>query len=265
MINDLKIIKDNYIYLDSNSYSKVLPKVREMVINFIDHPLNPSSIHYLGQQANGFVEDTRDCLKKYLNCKNDYDVIFTSGGSEANNLAIERANFGDFDLHICSAAEHKSVLYPIQNKRNFLIASVDSCGNIDLEKLIEILKNNQNKKIFLSIIYVNNETGVINNLSEIVKHVRLVHDNVVIHSDIAQGLGKLRDLNDLDFQKLDIDLATVIGYKFGAMVGAGALIYRKTIAMKPMILGGSQEYNLRAGTENVMAIYSMQKKCSLHF
>ena len=292
----IPIIQNNYIYFDANSGNQILPEVKQMVINFMDHPLNPSSIHYLGQQANGFIEDTRDCLKQYLNLKNDYGVIFTSGGSEANNLAIcgvESDNINNntkehivrhspelphasagipsassgsfdskytnnFDLYICTAAEHKSVLYPIKTKKNFIIASITKDGIVNLERLIKIIEENKDKKIFLSLIYINNETGAINNLVEIVRQVRSVANNIVIHSDMGQAVGKLPDLNDLDFQKLDVDLATIIGYKFGAMVGAGALIYRKNLTIKPMILGGSQEYDLRAGTENVMAIYSMK-------
>jgi cysteine desulfurase len=326
----MPIINKNYIYLDSNSCNQILPEVKNMIIDFIDHPLNPSSIHYLGQQANGFIEDTRDCLKQYLNLKNDYGVIFTSCGSEANNLAVngvksinnndftifsydeeelvpdelnnsinyhslsdtesntvtflntnkvmnkvnDEKNYmarndvyplheinisnNNFDLYICTASEHKSILQTIKAKKKFIIAPITKNGILNLERLIKIIEENKSKKIFLSLIYINNETGAINNLVEIVKQIRSFHNNIVIHSDMGQAVGKLRDLNDLDFQKLDVDLATIIGYKFGAMIGAGALIYKKNLIITPMILGGSQEYSLRAGTENVLAIYSIK-------
>ena len=244
---------ENYIYLDFNSSGKILPQVLTMMENFAKHPMNPSSTHYLGQIANGLIEDTRDFLKEYLGCKNNYHCLFVGSGSEANNLAI---NYIDdcFDLHICSGGDHKSILEPISRKQNFIIAQIDENSLINEGKLLEILELNQDKRIFLSMICANNETGAINDLKNLIKKIRFIHKNIVIHSDMAQAIGKVQ----IDLRDLDLDLATIIGYKFGGLIGSAGLIYKKNIKLKPMIFGGSQESNLRAGTENVLAIYSMK-------
>jgi cysteine desulfurase len=249
-------MSDDLIYLDSNSYCPILPEVYNFAINNLNTPLNPSSLHSLGQVANSLVEETRDSILNYINSSN-HKVLFTSCGSEANNLAILGLK-KNFDLYICTAAEHKSIIQPIKQTRNFLILDVDQDGCPNLDTLEAVLKQNLDKKIFLSTIYVNNETGVINNLETIIPKLRLIHNNLTIHSDMGQAFGKLEDLSNLDFKKLDLDLATLIGYKFGSMPGASALIYRSDIEIKPMIFGGSQEYNLRAGTENTVAIHSIK-------
>jgi cysteine desulfurase len=246
------VFPKDYIYLDFNSSGRVLPEVLEMTNDFLIHPLNPSSTHYLGQIASGLIEDTRDFLKDYFNCSN-HNCLFLGSGSEANNLAINYID-QEFDLYICSGGDHKSVYQTISNKKNHIVASIDKNSLIDSENLIDIIQKNKEKRIFLSIIYANNETGAINDLKNLIKEIRLVHNEVIIHSDIAQAIGKIKiDINDLD-----LDLATIIGYKFGGLIGSAALIYRKNIKLKSMIYGGSQESNLRAGTENAVSIYSMR-------
>ncbi len=246
------IFPEQYIYLDYNASGLPLLEVLNMVNDFAKHPLNPSSTHYLGQIANGLIEDTRDFLKEYLSC-NHYNCLFVSSGSEANNLAINCID-EDFDLYLCSNGEHKSVFEPISRKENFIAVPIDENSLINQEKLIEIISQNQNKKIFLSIIYANNETGAINDLKEIIKKIRSIHNQIIIHSDMAQAIGKVK----IDIKDLDLDIATIIGYKFGGLIGSASLIYKKNIKLKPMIYGGSQESNLRAGTENTIAIYSMK-------
>ena len=246
------IFPDNYIYLDFNSSGKILPEVLEMINVYGKHPLNSSSTHYLGQIANGLIEDTRDFLREYLHCPN-YNCIFVGTGSEANNLAISYID-ANFDLYICSAGDHKSIFETIQRKKNFIIAPIDENSLIDEKQLIEIIDQNKDKKIFLSMIYANNETGAINDLRSLIEKVRSIHNQITIHSDIAQAIGKIR----INIKDLDLDLATIIGYKFGGLIGSAGLIYRKNIKLNPMIFGGSQESNLRAGTENALATYSMK-------
>ncbi len=248
-----EIFPQKYIYLDCNASGFPLPAVCNMVQNFIVHPLNPSSTHYLGQVANGLVEDTREFLLDYTNCDSSHKCIFLSCGSEANNFAINNIE-GNFDLYICTAGEHKSVILPISAKTNHLIAQIDKNSLIDEDNLLSILSQNQDKKIFLSIIYANNETGAINDLKNLIDKIRKIHKNIIIHSDIAQAIGKI----NIDITALDLDLATIVGYKFGGIVGGAALLHRKKIKFQPMIFGGSQESNLRAGTENVLAIYAMK-------
>lgn len=255
---------ENYTYLDYNSCGIILPKVREGIEKLLDHPLNPSSIHYLGQKASGYLEETRNTIKEYFHCDKTHDVIFFSTGSEANNFAINNCKFNskeNFDLWICSAGEHKSIIYPIKNKTNYCIIDITQDGILNEEQLYDILKKNKNKKIFFSLIYVNNETGAINPLRRIIENCRNLHENVVIHSDFGQVIGKLKIENSEDpinINLLDLDLITIIGYKFGAMVGASALIHKKNLVFISNIVGGGQESGLRAGTENVLAIYSIK-------
>lgn len=247
-----KALPENYIYLDFNASGMILPEVLEMMNVLCKYPLNPSSTHYLGQIASGFIEDTRDFIREYLGCER-YNCLFTSSGSEANTLAVNYID-ENFDLYICSAGEHKSVVESLSRKENKFICPIDENSLIDEEKLLDFIEKNRDKKIFLSIIYVNNETGAINDLKNLIKKIRSIHDKVTIHSDIAQAIGKMK----INMEDLDLDMATIIGYKFGSLNGSASLIYKKNIKLRPMIFGGSQESNLRAGTENVVSIYSMK-------
>ena len=259
---------DNYIYIDYNSCGIVLPEVEIAIKDMISQPLNPSSTHYLGQKASGYLETSREIIKEYLGCGNTYDVMFTSTGSEANNLIINNLMYYEkkiFDIWICTAGEHKSVLQPILNKENHFIISLSEEGIVNEKQLYDFLSDNLDKKIFLSIICANNETGAINFLPEIIKQCRAIHQNLIIHSDFGQAIGKIASAKEdhdentfnLNISELDLDAVTIIGYKFGAMVGAAALVYKKNLNLTQMIVGGSQENNLRAGTENVMAVHSI--------
>lgn len=242
-------MSNQYIYFDYNSASIPSLEVIAAVNTIINQPLNASAIHSLGQKSFGLIEDARDIILRKIANKN-YNIVFTATGSEANNMAIKTIN--GIELFICSAAEHKSVIMAMHENKE--IIPVDNNSLINENALFEMIEKNVNKKIFLSLIYANNETGAINDLPRIINKIRTLHNNIIIHSDIACMIDK-KPLNLVD---LGVDMATIIAYKFGGILGAAALIYKKNIDLKPMIEGGMQESNLRAGTENALAIHAMK-------
>ena len=251
----------DYIYLDNNAFPvpriDVIEKLNELGLFAL--PLNASSTHLLGQKAHALIEDARFSLLNYFTgfgC-NSYDAIFTSSATEANSLIVNSLGL-NFDIVCYSAGDHKSVVAHIQSlgHHQTIVINIDNNGSIDEYSLYNFLRLHLDKKIFLSIIYVNNETGVINDIKKLVQNIRAIHNSIIIHSDFSMAVGKVSDINIVD---LCLDAITISGYKFGALIGSGALIYdKKTISIKPMILGGGQEGKLRAGTENCIAIYSMK-------
>lgn len=292
------IFKEN-LYFDSNSYYPPNKKIIKKIFDLNDEnsigfkALNPSSVHSAGQFAHKILEDAREFIlglltsidledKKlleniYKDCNEKsgaiqnfiaknrslcsfFDLIFFSSSSETNNFIIENAfKFLDCDLFLCSACEHASVIEKfasIKKKKEVHIINVNQFGQIDENQLIKILKDNLDKKIFLSLIYVNNETGVKTDLQNLVPKLRQVHNDLLIHSDFSQAVGKIAEIN---IAKMNLDFISFCGYKFGGLNGSACLIYRKKFNLKPILIGGGQENFKRAGTENVISIYSLHK------
>lgn len=265
-------------YFDNNSYYYPDEEILQQILNnkLLLQPLNASAIHMQGQIAHKILEDARDFIlelftnssiknngnwqKEHLkqNILNNnscqfFNLVFTSSATESNNLAV-RGCAKEIDLFLYSACEHKSILESIPANKPSIKIPCKSNGQIDQDYLFNILKENQNAKIFLSIIYINNETGVINNLDQITQSARKIHNNLIIHSDFSQAVGKIADIN---IAKLGIDMISFTGYKFGAMIGAAGLIFNKKVKLHSIIKGGGQENLLRGGTENIPAIHSM--------
>ncbi len=229
------------IYLDHNATAPVKPEaIRVMAEAIQAGPLNPSSVHSAGRMARKIVEQARTKIATVFGAEGA-DVIFTSGGTEANNLAI--CGLEGYNVMV-SAVEHYSVLKPAREAK---IIPVGADGAVDLREL-EIILKRSGGKCFVSIMLANNETGVIQPVREI---ARLTHDfGGIVHSDVVQAAGKI----PVSLGDLGVDMMTVSSHKFGGPQGAGALIVKKEIAVSPMISGGGQEFGLRAGTENVPAI-----------
>lgn len=239
------------IYLDNNSASLALPEVLQATQELLALPLNPSALHSFGQKAFGILELARDTVKNTLGAHN-YNVFFTATGSEANNLAIKGIMADHF---VCPKVEHKSVITTISTTKSFDILDVNEDGVFDYAQLLDILSEHRESRVFLSLMHANNETGVITDIKRIIKEARAVHRNLIIHSDMAQSVGKI----PVDISELDLDCATIIGYKIGGLPGASALIIRPGLALAPMMFGGMQESGKRPGTENVVAIAAMAK------
>ncbi|AVP87448.1 hypothetical protein phytr_5010 [Candidatus Phycorickettsia trachydisci] len=236
------------IYLDHNSTTFLNQKVLEALKPYADSlPLNPSSVHQYGREARALFEEARFGVINSLNASN-YNLVFTSSGTEGNNLVLK--NFYQ-DQIIISAIEHLSVYEHIKYNDNISLIPINDQGLVDLEALEQALKNRKNSRALVSIIYANNETGVIQNLTEIIKIVR--DYEALIHSDFSQAVGKMH----VNLNNYDLDFVTISGHKFGSMVGIGGLFYKKSHHLIPDMIGGGQEKGMRSGTQNVLGALSM--------
>ncbi len=241
------------IYLGYAATTPVSPEVAECIMQYltIDGTFaNPSSIqHCFGEQAEMAVEDARATMAKYLHCKTK-ELVFTSGATESNNLAIKGIAYSrkDQGKHIISVAtEHKAVLDTCQQleKEGFSITYLkpDINGLISLDDLTAAITD---ETLLVSIMQVNNETGVIQDITAIAKLT--TERNVLLHVDAAQSAGKIA----IDLSELPIDLLSLSAHKFYGPKGIGCLFIRNRAKMhlQPLIHGGGQEYSLRRHLSN---------------
>jgi cysteine desulfurase len=229
------------IYMDWNATAPVHPAARAAMIAALEDCGNPSSVHGFGRRARKRVEEARSALANLAGAKVE-NIVFTAGGTEANALML--ANRGERRL-IVSAIEHDSILKPALAAGAATI-NVDRSGVVDLDHLKSLLADPQ--PALVSLMLANNETGVIQPVAEAAE---LAHAHgALLHADAAQAIGRV----PVSLETLGADFITVSGHKFGAPQGAGALIARNTPQMVPLLQGGGQERNRRAGTENVPAI-----------
>lgn len=217
---------------------------------------NPSSLHAYGRKARQLIEDTRFKLAECLNCTGE-QVIFTSGGTEANNMVFCMVDqvLDDTATILVSQIEHPAVLKTAQKVFGDRVSwiPVDRNGVIDLAFIAEKLKA-ATGKVFISVMLANNETGVIQPVEKLVE-LAAPYD-VLIHSDVVQAFGKI----PVDFKALGVDFISLSGHKIGAFPGVGALVMRKNLDAFPFICGGGQEKGRRGGTENAVGIYSLGVK-----
>ena len=246
-------------YLDHNATSPMHPEVADAIMPYLRNPVgNPSSLHSFGRMARSAVESARAEVASLLNCSSS-DVIFTSGGTEANNMMLK--SFVDPDSPrpvVSSEIEHPSVLEPLAQLQArgqaVMLLPVTAQGQVDLAAAAERLKDADAQ--LLSIIYANNETGVIQPVSELAAIVD--RDRCMVHSDVTQAVGKI----PLDLAKLDVDAVSFSAHKMQGPQGIGALVVRR----KPreiLISGGEQEKGRRAGTENVAMIVGLGKAAQI--
>lgn len=238
------------IYLDHAAGTALRPEVKKIISQEILG--NPSSIHDAGIKAKGLVEESREKVMNVLNSKKPSEIIFTAGGTESINLAIQgiaRANKNKGNHLITSKIEHDAVLETcryLEREEGFTVTylNVDNDGFVnplDVEKAITP------KTILISIMYVNNEVGTIQNIAAIGKIAQKNH--IYFHTDACQA-GAL----DLTVTNLNVDLLTLNGSKISGPSGVGLLYVKDGVIIHPLFHGGKQEFGLRSGTENVLAI-----------
>ena len=249
------------IYLDNSATTPLCDDAVEAINTAIKNYANPSSLHALGLEAHKLIDNARSRLLSALGLAADRTrrVIFTSGGSEANNLAvfgvIRAKNFKFLPQIITTDSEHPSLLEPITSLEKEGLAEVIKLptvgGKIDISYLSSTICE---RTVLVSIMSVNNETGAIYDVKNAFDVVKRINPSAVTHTDAVQAFLK----TNVNFRALKADLITVSGHKINAPKGVGALIVSgdiiKTKKLVPTLLGGGQEGNFRSGTENVLGI-----------
>lgn len=260
------------IYLDNNSTTPLDPEVVEFTSNILSNFGNPSSPHIFGLEAKVLVEQAREELSKLLgtspNC-----IIFTSGATEANNIALQGFSFQKKRIepdkkpfYISTTIEHSSILKTLSALKerkmiDYSLLETDREGLISIDSLNELISENISKSpLFLSIQLANNEIGTLQDI-ELISH-KFKNDKVYIHSDITQVIGKI----PFSFKNNKIDAVSLSGHKFHAPKGIGVLAFRDEEALSlidPLYFGGSHEKGLRPGTLSVPFICSIGKAAEL--
>ncbi len=239
------MIKQQSIYLDYNATAPMHPRAISALQLWLGVPANPSSVHSFGRAAKKGLEDARKTIAEAISAWAN-EVIFTSSGTEANNMAL--LGFPERRL-LVSAVEHSSVLGTLDLELGIreLGIRVKENGVIDLSDLEKKLASDP-RPALVSVMLANNETGVIQPIAEVAEICKKY--GALLHCDAVQALGKI----SLDFSLLGTDMMTISAHKCGGGVGAAALIVKNNLAIKPLIIGGGQELGRRAGTENIAAI-----------
>lgn len=249
------------IYLDYNATTPVDQEVANEMIPFITEYFgNPSSLHSFGMTTRAAIEKARGQVAALIHCE-PYEVFFTGGGTESNNMAVQGAAHAHHEKGnhiIISAVEHPAVAevahYLQQHGFEVSVAEVDGTGRVNpltVEKLI------RPDTILISVMHANNEVGTIQPVSEI---AAIAHQHqVLMHSDAAQSVGKI----PVNVMKLGVDLLSIAGHKLYAPKGVGALYIRRGIRIEKFMQGANHEHDMRPGTENVPYIVALGKACEL--
>jgi len=245
-------LNESPIYLDYNATTPVLPEVVDAMLPFLtEHFGNPSSRHHYGRIALDAVERARGEVAALLNCDAD-EIVFTSGATEASNLAIRGMKPGDRRRIVTSTIEHPATAAATgwleSHGFEVIRLGVDSTGRVagaDLESAVD------ETTALVTLMHSNGETGVLQPIREAARAARRV--SALVHTDAAQSAGKV----PLDVRALDIDFLSMAGHKLYAPKGVGALFVRRGIALEPLLVGAGHERGLRAGTENVASIVGL--------
>jgi cysteine desulfurase len=246
------------IYLDHNATTPVLPEVRDAMVPYLTERFgNPSSSHAFGRAAREAVERARRQVAALLSCAPE-EIVFTSGGTEANNLAIRGvAEARPARRHVVtSAIEHPAVAAPCAwlESHGWRVTrlGVDAEGRIRPEDVAAALDDATG---LVSVMHANNETGVVQPVAAIAEAAR--SRGALTHTDAAQSVGKI----PVDVTRLGVDLLSVAGHKLYAPKGVGALYVRPATPIRPLVLGAGHERGLRPGTENVASIVGLGAAC----
>ncbi|MCT1926907.1 cysteine desulfurase family protein [Staphylococcus pasteuri] len=249
------------VYADYAATTPVKPEVVDSMMNIYQtHYGNPSSIHSIGRDARKYLDESRRTVAQCLGTKAN-EVIFTSGATESNNTAIKglvKANEHIGNHLITTKIEHHSVLNVFEQLEregyDVTYLDVDDTGAIDLDQLEEVITD---KTILVSIMFVNNEVGTVQQMYDIEDIVTAT--NALFHVDAVQAIGHL----DINFDDFKFDTMSVTGHKFGGPKGVGALLVRENTPIQYSQLGGEQETKRRAGTENLAQIVGFAKAIEL--
>lgn len=246
------------IYLDNAASTKIHETVLKEMLPYLKEQYgNPSSIHRYGRNARKAVKKARKQIANLINA-DPSEILFTSGGTESNNMVLFGVKKNPESRIITSSIEHDAILEPckILTKEGFdiIYLPVNNYGLVDPL----ILKNNLTENTSLvSIMFGNNEVGTIQPIADLAKICK--EKNILFHTDAVQAVGKI----PIDVKKLGIDMLSISSHKINGPKGIGALYVRNRISINPLILGGGQEKGLRSGTENVANIVGFGQACEL--
>ncbi|WP_029489248.1 cysteine desulfurase family protein [Ochrovirga pacifica] len=248
------------VYLDNAATTPLLPQVTEAMVQTMQTIFgNPSSTHAFGRSARAVIENARKSIALYMGCATS-ELVFTSGGTEADNLILKNAVYHlGVDHIITSAIEHHAVLHTVDflATKGVHVSYVNILpnGTLDYQHLEHLLQKPSTKTL-VSLMHVNNEIGTILDLEKV---IQLKKDyQALFHSDTVQSVGHF----NINLTKIDIDFIAASAHKFHGPKGIGFAFFRKGTAIHPEILGGEQERGTRAGTENIAAIVGMEKALS---
>jgi cysteine desulfurase len=248
------------IYLDYNATTPVLADVVEAMLPYLTEDFgNPSSSHWFGQKARRAVEQARAQVGSLLGASPG-EIVFTSGGTESNNLAIRgvTAGAGDRNRIVTSSIEHPAVARPCDYLETFdwkvSRLRVDSTGLVELDQLDNTIRSDT---ALVTVMHANNEIGTIQPIEQISRAAR--ERGALVHTDAAQSAGKI----PVRVDELGVDMLSLAGHKLYAPKGVGALYVRSGTRLSPLLLGAGHERGLRPGTENVPYVVGLGKACEL--
>ena len=245
------------VYLDHAASTPARPEVVEAMLPWLaENPGNPSGSHAVARSARRAIDDARDLVAALVGAQPG-EVVFTSGGTEADNLAVDGVVRSTGCLPVCSAVEHPAVLAPVADAGGIVVPT-DEGGRIDLGALAEVLSSVDGIGL-VSVMLANNETGVVNDLESVAALLAEAAPDAVLHTDAVQAVAWM----DLTEACRSAGLVSLTGHKFGGPKGAGALVVRSGVPLAPALRGGGQERERRSGTQNVPAIVGLGEAARL--
>lgn len=243
------------IYLDNAATTPLTPAIKQYIIELLDQFYNPSSLYQSGIDTRQIIEQARSNVAKFINGKSE-NIIFTSGGSASNTLAIR----GYVQKHNCtvlySPIAHKSIIKCVESIKNAYPLKVNKYGQIDFDDLKEWL-DSRSGKFFVALDYANSEIGTVQDVNKIIDLVHFY--NGVVYLDCTGSISQI----PVDVNNLGVDMLGFSGHKIHALKGVGVLYRKENIELEPLVYG-SQEQGLFAGTENVLGIASLSKAIELY-
>ena len=251
------------VYLDNSATTRVFPEVAELITKIMCEDYgNPSSLHMKGVLAENYLRYAKETMARLLKV-NETEIIFTSGGTESDNMALMGCAFANSrrGKHlITTQIEHPAVLQTMRHLESLgyrvTYLPVDGCGRISLEDLQKALTQ---ETILVSVMHTNNEIGSLQPVAEAGAMIRRMSPNTLFHVDAVQGFGKAR----IYPKRMGIDLLSVSGHKIHGPKGAGLLYIGERVKIQPILHGGGQQYNMRSGTDNVPGAAGMAKAAEL--
>ncbi len=250
------------IYLDHAATTPMRPEVWESMTPYASNVFgNSSGVHEVSRQAKNALEEAREHIAEMLGAR-PMEIVFTSGGTESDNLALKGAAWSPRDRSgvIAAATEHEAILETVDLLRRFgdptVIVEVDGEGFVDSDAIVGAVAPNT---AVVSVMLVNNETGLIQDVGAIAEAIKQSDPDVYVHTDAVQGFAS----EEIDVSALNVDMMTITAHKFGGPKGTGLLYVREGTVLEPVLHGGGQELGRRSGTHDVAGVVGMARAMEL--